>query len=140
MIDIKDPKIPSVCSKKPLVVTQTTLSENEVSGIYQLIKKTYPEAILNKGVCHASTMRQKAILNIDKDVDKIFVVGGVNSNNSKTLYNLAKTTYPNINVELIQNSDNINKKDLKGLSHIVISSGASTPKEVIESIKNKLLN
>lgn len=139
-VDIKNPTIPNVCSKNPLVITQTTLSEFEVNNIYELIKEAYPNAKFIKGVCHASTMRQKAILNIDPDVDKIFIVGGNNSNNSKTLYNLAKNTYPNISVELIQNAENINKKDLSGLSHIVISSGASTPKEVIESIKNKLLN
>ena len=75
-----------------------------------------------------------------KDVDKIYVVGGTNSNNSKTLFNIAKTTYPNISVELIQNAEDIKEKDLIGLSHIAISSGASTPKEIIEQIKSKLLN
>jgi len=79
-------------------------------------------------------------MNLNEDVDLIYVVGGANSNNSKTLFNLAKSLYPTKTVKLIQNADGINKKDLYGLSHIVISSGASTPKEVINEIKAKLLN
>ena len=92
------------------------------------------------GICNASTKRQESLRNLKDDVDLIYVVGGVNSNNSKTLYNLASKLYPNKRVLLIQNASEINKKDLLGLSHIVISSGASTPKEIIEEIKDTLLN
>lgn len=139
-IDASTPKLPEIKCKSPVVITQTTLSELEVKKIYDEILKAYPNARILKGVCAASTLRQKAILSLKDDVDKIFVVGGKKSNNSKTLFNLAKEKYPNISVEQIENADDINRKDLIGLSHIVISSGASTPKEVIEQIKNKLLN
>lgn len=140
LIDIKNPIIPNINDNSPLVISQTTLAESEILDIIEKIKTKYKNARIIKGICNASTMRQKAILSIDKSVDKIYIVGGLNSNNSKTLFNLAKKTYPNISVELIQNADKIKEKDLFGLSHIAISSGASTPKEVIEQIKNKLLN
>ena len=140
LIDINNPVIPEISNDSPTIISQTTLSEHEVSNIFKEIKNKYKNAKFIKGICNASTLRQNAILSIDKDVDKIYVVGGLNSNNSKTLFNLAKSTYPNISVELIQNADDIKEKDLLGLSHIVISSGASTPKEVIEQIKTKLLN
>lgn len=140
LIDINNPVIPEISNNSPTIISQTTLSEHEVSNIFKEIKNKYKNAKFIKGICNASTLRQNAILSLDKDVDKIYVVGGLNSNNSKTLFNLAKSTYPNISVELIQNADDIKEKDLLGLSHIVISSGASTPKEVIEQIKIKLLN
>ena len=79
-------------------------------------------------------------MNLGEDVDLVYIIGGANSNNSKTLFNLASKLYPQKQVRLIQNADDINKKDLLGLSHIVISSGASTPKEIINEIKAKLLN
>lgn len=139
-IDVKNPIVPETNNDSPLVISQTTLAESEISNIINEIKAKYKNAKIAKGICNASTMRQKAILSIDKSVDAIYVVGGINSNNSKTLYNLAKNTYPNISVKLIQNADDIKEKDLIGLSHIAISSGASTPKEIIEQIKNKLLN
>ena len=139
-IDYKDPKIPEVDCKSPLVISQTTLSQLEVLKIYTDIEKAYPKARISKGICHASTSRQLALGKIDKDVDLIYVVGGINSNNSRTLFNIAKGLYPNKKVLLIQNASEINKKDLLGLSHIAISSGASTPREVIEEIKSLLLN
>ena len=139
-IDYKDPKIPQVDCKSPLVISQTTLSQLEVLKIYMDIEKTYPKAKISKGICHASTSRQLALGKLGDDVDLIYVVGSNSSNNSKTLFNIATGLYPNKKVLLIQNASQINKKDLNGLSHIAISSGASTPKEVIEEIKTSLLN
>ncbi len=139
-IDYKAPEIPKIDCKSPLVISQTTLSQLEVFDIYMKIEKEYPKAKISKGICHASTSRQLALGKLDADVDLIYVVGGINSNNSRTLFNIAKGLYPNKKVELIQNASEINKKDLQGLSHIAISSGASTPKEVIEEIKSNLLN
>ena len=139
-IDVKNPIIPKIDCISPLVISQTTLSQLEVFKIYMDIEKAYPRARISKGICHASTDRQLALGKLDKDVDLIYVVGGTNSNNSKTLFNIAKGLYPDKKVLLIQNASEINKKDLLGLSHIAISSGASTPKSVIEQIKNTLLN
>ena len=137
-IDYKDPKIPQVECKSPLVISQTTLSQLEVYQIYMEIEKEYPKAKISRGICHASTSRQLALGKLSKDIDLIYVVGSINSNNSKTLYNIATGLYPDKKVLLIQNASEINKKDLQGLSHIAISSGASTPREVIEDIKTKL--
>ena len=139
LIDIKDQKIPSI-TNSPLVISQTTLSKFEVQSIVPNILKAYPSAKVLDGICNASTKRQEALMNLDEDVDLIYIVGGANSNNSKTLFNLASRLYPSKKVLLIQNAENINKKDRIGLSHIVISSGASTPKEVINEIKAKLMN
>ena len=139
LIDIKNPLIPQI-SKSLIVISQTTLSRFEVEDLVKEIKRKYPSADVLDGICNASTKRQEALMNLDNDVDLVYIVGGANSNNSKTLFNLATKLYPQKQVKLIQNAGDINKKDLKGLSHIVISSGASTPKEVINEIKAKLLN
>lgn len=139
-IDAKYPEIPEKIKGEILVISQTTLSRFETQLIEKNIKDVYPNTIFLNGICNASTKRQQSIINIKEEFDALFVVGGTNSNNSKTLFNLAKTTYKNKLVKLIENENEINKKDLLGLSHIVIASGASTPKEVIARIKTKLLN
>lgn len=139
LIDVKNPIIPDD-KTKVLVISQTTLSKFEISQINEQIKEKYPNAEFLSGICNASTKRQESIMNISNDADLILVVGDSNSNNSKTLYSLAKNTYKNISVKLIENENDINKKDLLGLSNIVIASGASTPKEVILRVKDKLLN
>ena len=140
LVDYKEQNIPDLSVLSPLVISQTTLSKYEVEEISQKISKKYPNAKFLNGICNASTKRQEALMNLEDDVDLIYIVGGSNSNNSKTLFNLASKLYPNKIVKLIQNATDINKKDLLGLSHIVLSSGASTPKEVILEIKDKLLN
>lgn len=140
LIDAKNPAIPHIYEDFPAIISQTTLSDDEVKGIVLEIKKAYPNAKVINGICHASTERQEAIKNIPSDVDGIIVVGGSNSNNSKTLFALANSLHKDKKVFLIENETQINKKDLLGLSHIAISSGASTPKETIEQIKSKLLN
>ena len=140
LIDVKDPRIPNIDCKNPLVISQTTLSKFEIEKINKDIVQQYPNANFSNGICNASTKRQESLMNLDKDVDLVLIVGGKNSNNSKTLYNLAISLYPKKKVLLIQNKDDLNKKDLIGLTHIAISSGASTPKEIIEEIKQFLLN
>ena len=140
LIDVKEGLTNLGSFELPLVISQTTLSRFEVANLCEDIKANYPNAEFLDGICNASTKRQEALMNLSDDIDLIYIVGGANSNNSKTLFNLASKLYPNKQVKLIQNADDINKKDLKGLSHIAISSGASTPKEVINEIKDKLLN
>jgi len=140
LVDYKEQNIPELSTESPLVISQTTLSKYEVEEISKKISEHYPRARFLNGICNASTKRQEALMNLKDDVDLIYIVGGANSNNSKTLFNLASKLYPNKKVKLIQNALDINEKDLLGLSHVAISSGASTPKEVINSIKDKLLN
>ena len=139
LVDKSNPIIPEKL-KSVAVISQTTLSDEEVEPIINKIKSIYSDAFIIEGICHASSERQNALKTINEEFDAIFVVGGENSNNSKTLFNLAKTLYPNKVIKLIQNASQIKEKDLLGLNHIVISSGASTPKEIIEEIKAKLLN
>ena len=139
-IDIKNPSVPNIFQKSLKVISQTTLSRFEVQELYNKIKEVYKDAEFLDGICNASTKRQEALMNLDEDIDMVYIVGGLNSNNSKTLFNLAKELYPSKQVKLIQNSNDINKKDLIGLSHIAISSGASTPRGIINQIKSKLLD
>lgn len=139
LVDKSNPIIPENL-KSVAVISQTTLSDEEVKPIINKIKSIYGNAFIIEGICHASSERQNALKTINEEFDAILVVGGENSNNSKTLFNLAKTLYPNKVIKLIQNASQIKEKDLSGLNHIVISSGASTPKEIIEEIKAKLLD
>lgn len=136
LIDINEKFDPSITNdKNPLVISQTTFSDLEVNALNNEIKSNIPNATIHNGVCNASTSRQKALLSLPKDVELIYVVGGKNSNNTKTLFNLAKKNFPNAKVLMIENKNEINKKDLIGLNYIAISSGASTPSSIISDIK-----
>lgn len=123
---------------RPLVISQTTFSEVEIASAISNIQKQIPDAQVAQSICNASTLRQSALRNLSKDVELIYVVGGKNSNNTKTLFDIASESHPKAVVRLIQNAEDVNKKDLIGLHYVAISSGASTPKEVTLSIKEKI--
>ena len=124
--------------RSPLVLSQTTFSKKEIEILVNEIKEVVPNARFHNGVCHASTERQEAMLKLDKNVQLIYVVGGKKSNNTKTLFKMAEKNFINAAVFQIEDASEINKKDLLGLSYIAITSGTSTPKEVIEAVKSKL--
>ena len=138
LLDVSTKKLPIIYDKAPLVINQTTFSHYEIENLILEIKNHYPDARIFKSVCDASTRRQEALLHLDKNVELIYVVGGKKSNNAKTLFDMAVTNFPKAKVIAIQNENDINEKDLKGLNLVAISSGASTPKEISEAIKAKI--
>ena len=138
LLDVSTKKLPIIYDKAPLVINQTTFSHYEIESLILEIKNHYPDAKIFKSVCDASTRRQEALLNLDKNVELIYVVGGKRSNNAKTLFDMAVVNFPKAKVIAIQNENDINEKDLRGLNLVAISSGASTPKEISEAIKAKI--
>ncbi len=138
LIDVSNPKVPEIVDKSPLIINQTTFSHYEIERLIGLIKEKYPSSKVFKSVCDASTKRQEALLSLPKECELIYVVGGKNSNNAKTLFDMAKANFPKAKVLLIQNQNDINEKDLLGLNLVAISSGASTPKEISEAIKARI--
>ena len=125
---------------RPLVISQTTFSEAEIASAIAAIKNEIKDAEVVESICHASTLRQCALKELSQDVELIYVVGGKNSNNTKTLFEIASSSHPKAKVFMIQNASEINKKDLIGLNYIAISSGASTPKEITLEVKETILS
>ena len=141
LYEIKDGMNKSlITDESPLLISQTTFSKLDINRIEEELKEDYPSLRFAKSVCNASLLRQEALLNIEKDIEAIIVVGGKNSNNTKTLYNLALTHFPCAKILYVQNKDEVNKKDLIGLSRIAIISGTSSPRYILEEISDYLLS
>ena len=139
LVEIDKPlDLSNISDNSPLIISQTTFSKYDVKEVIKSIKERIPNVRELNGICNASSKRQEALLNGDVKADLVYVVGGVNSNNTKTLFKMAKSHYLNSKVIAIENENDIKEKDLLGLSHIIISSGASTPSSVISRIVSKL--
>ena len=108
----------------PVVTNQTTMSKYDINSIYNLIKEKYNDAILIDEQCGATSLRQNAILNLNENIDLFYIVGDVNSNNSKKLCSLASQK---AKATLINDVNDINIEDLKDINVVAVSSGASTP-------------
>ena len=72
------------------------------------------------------------------DVDLIIVVGDVNSSNTRRLLEIAQQCHPNIQSIMISDASELDKAFTANKNHIVISSGASTPMEIIDEVFNRI--
>ena len=118
--------------KKVYIVSQTTFNSKEFDLIVDKIKNKFinDDITINKSICNATELRQKEVIDLSKRVDKMIIIGGLNSSNTKELYNLSKD---NCDTYLIEDYKDINFK-IDEDNTIGIMSGTSTPKEVITKV------
>lgn len=133
-------KIEMTENKKILIIAQTTYNSKKFDKIVEIFKEKLTneyniESI--KTICPATEMRQKETEEIAKEVDYMIIIGDKKSSNTNKLYEISskyckKTIFINNSSELEISS--INEKDKVG-----IMAGASTPKENIEHVFEKLI-
>ncbi len=126
--------------KKPLVINQTTLSILDIKDIHKAILAEVPGARIANEICGSTRLRQEAILSLDKDVDLIIVVGDNNSSNTKRLLEVATASHPEVESIMISDASALNMSVCANKNHIVISSGASTPEDIIDAVYNNIVN
>ena len=126
--------------ESPLVINQTTLSILDIKGIHEDLLKAIPNARIANEICGSTRLRQEAILSLDKDVDLIIVVGDNNSSNTRRLLEVAKASHPEVESLMIADASELNMRVCANKNHIVISSGASTPEDIIDAVYNKIVN
>lgn len=118
--------------KNICIVAQTTINREIFEQIVQIIKKTCKSTLVFDTICNATKDRQKEALQLSKECDVVFVVGGQESSNTRKLFEISKgncdTTF---HIETFEDiPQNINLKNKK----IGITAGASTPRRIIEEV------
>ncbi|MGN1405152.1 MAG: 4-hydroxy-3-methylbut-2-enyl diphosphate reductase [Erysipelotrichaceae bacterium] len=136
--DENDIKLLDINSQKIIITNQTTMSFLELEKMIELIKRKYPYAEVIKEICQATSMRQKAILELE-NCQVLYVVGDVKSNNTTRLYEIARNKGIPA-VYMINDVRDIKKEDVDGHSCVHITAGASTPPELINEIIDYLKN
>ena len=121
------------------VISQTTLSVNDTSKAIDNIKELIPDAVIRNDICYATTNRQNATELLAEKCDLVLVIGANNSSNCQRLKDVAiRKGVPSY---LILGPQEINYDWIKNVKTIGITSGASTPEnmvqEVIKAIKPK---
>ena len=125
---------------KPLAyITQTTLSVDDTSKIIELLKNKFPsiKGPIKEDICYATTNRQKAVKKIAPNCDMFFVIGSKNSSNSVRLVEVAKKAGC-ANSELIHFSKELPMKQIKKSKVIGISSGASAPEQLVQTLISEI--
>jgi len=136
--DIKAPFDYSlVKSVNPLVINQTTLSFLELKEIHEDIKQHIPNAIIHDEICNATLLRQKAIEELDKDIDTLFIVGSKKSSNTLKLYEVALKIHQDKQIYFIENLEALKKLHVR-FKNAAVTGGTSTPNETIYKVKEYL--
>ncbi len=130
--------------KDVYIVAQTTFNNDLFEKIVEEIKKVFVnvEIMVDKTICNATSIRQQEAREIASNVDKMIVIGGKNSSNTKELAieasKCCKVVYL-ISTKDELSIDMFDKSDVVG-----ITAGASTPEksikdvvEYLESLYNK---
>lgn len=125
--------------KKVLLISQTTYSLEKFYIVEEIIKNELNkdmEIIVKNTICRATELRQKETEDISKKVDYMIIIGGVNSSNTKKLFDIAKKNCKNS--VCIETSEELEFRGPQKYNKIGIMAGASTPKKSIEEVIQKL--
>lgn len=122
---------------KSFIINQTTLSLFDIKNIHDSILNKNNNIVISNSICMATTLRQEAVIK-SKKVDLTIVVGDTMSSNTNKLYKLAIKNNKAIKIE---NVNDLKDFDFTNIKEVNITSGASTPKyivdEVVEYLKTK---
>ena len=136
--DIED-VLKNIKNNKIYIVAQTTFSSKKFDQIIEEIKRQFKGEIeVDKTICNATEKRQEETKVLASKVDKMIIIGGKNSSNTKELYNISKEIQPNS--YLIQGVGDLNIKEFHKTDKIGIMAGASTPEFVTEEVVKALQN
>ena len=114
------------------VLTQTTLSVGDTAEAIEAIREKFPNAVVRNDICYATTNRQDAVTKMADTVYLVLVIGSENSSNCNRLREVAETL--GVESYLINGPEEIDPSWLEGKNKVGITSGASTPEVLVESV------
>ena len=125
--------------EKLAVLTQTTLSVEEVERTLAVLRKRFPHLELpaKEDICYATTNRQLAVRQMATQCDLVLVVGSTMSSNSNRLREVAETL--GSKAHLILSPDEIRSEWRTDFKTVGITSGASTPEHLVEDVIGRLV-
>ena len=115
-----------------MITNQTTLSILDTSDLIEACRTQYPDAVVNPEICTATTMRQKAVMDL-KNTDLLIVVGDPHSNNSNQLREIGKKAGIPAAL-LIETADDLTEDMIRGKNRIAVTSGSSTPTPLTDAV------
>ena len=118
------------------VLTQTTLSVADTAQAIEAIREKFPSAVIRNDICYATTNRQDAVKQMAGSVDLVLVIGAQNSSNCNRLREVAEGL--GVPSYLINGPEEIEQSWLEGKKRVGITSGASTPEVLVESVIESL--
>jgi 4-hydroxy-3-methylbut-2-en-1-yl diphosphate reductase len=123
---------------KLAVLTQTTLSVDEVQQTLAVLRRRFPhlETPKKEDICYATTNRQGAVRELAAECDLVLIVGSTTSSNSNRLREVAESL--GVEAHLLMSPEEV-QPEWRERRVIGVSSGASTPEHLVEDVIGALL-
>ncbi|MGE4589317.1 MAG: bifunctional 4-hydroxy-3-methylbut-2-enyl diphosphate reductase/30S ribosomal protein S1 [Acidaminococcaceae bacterium] len=119
------------------VVVQTTFELVKFESILEILKSERKgQYKIERTICNATAKRQASAVELAKNADVIFVIGGKNSANTRHLYDIVKEICNK--TFHIETADDISMEMLKDCYTVGITAGASTPDWLIKEAIHKM--
>ncbi len=141
-IHLYQPGVPfdyeKVKSITPLIISQTTMAEEEITSSIKDLLEHFPNAVVSARQCFETERRQSGAIKYGKDYDCFIVIGGKNSNNTKRLVFVLENSYPNKKCIWVLNEKELEHEipAIKAYDKIMLVSGASTSDATISACYN----
>ena len=120
-------------------VTQTTLSVDETTDLIDVLKKKFPKIIGPSAddICYATQNRQDAVKQLSLECEVVLVIGSKTSSNSNRLKELAEKC--GTKSFLIDDKADIKIDELKSVTSVGITAGASAPEDIVQEVISHLI-
>jgi 4-hydroxy-3-methylbut-2-enyl diphosphate reductase len=134
-------------SKPVYLFAQTTMSVKEYSNLADILRKMLEEngiadpgknLIVNKTICGQVSNREPHLKEFAKKHDTIIFVSGRQSSNGKMLYSVCKNVNPD--THFVSSHEELDKSWFINKNSIGICGATSTPKWLIENIRDIISN
>ena len=126
----------SDCKKLGLICQTTQSPDYFARMISEIVRRGFGELKIINTLCRETKDRQDAAVKLCRQVDVMFVLGGLHSANTRKLAELCKKHNPA--TFHLQNWGELDKSILPGRRTAGVTAGASTPDEVIEEFVRNL--
>jgi 4-hydroxy-3-methylbut-2-enyl diphosphate reductase len=120
--------------EKVMVLTQTTLSAEDVAEITAVLRERFPglQTPPKGDICYATANRQTATRELAKHCDVILVVGSPQSSNANRLVEVARRI--GVTAHRVDSAEEINPAWVRGAQSVGVTSGASTPEALVDGV------
>ena len=139
VVDDEEADFQALTALEPVVVAQTTCSEEKFEKIIKNIRKVCGKTVeIFKTICYTTKERQKEAASLALKCDAMIVIGGLNSSNTNKLFDICRARCEH--VFRLANADDFQYQKIKKFKNVGIVSGASTPHTQTQEVLFKMEN
>lgn len=127
--------IPGQSNFNFIVIAQTTFNTKEWNNCVKTVKKVCTNSQIFDTICNATSLRQNEAALLAQNNQKMIVVGGRHSSNTRKLHEICSQYCETF---LVETATELCAQDFFGVSSVGLTAGASTPVCIIKEVQTTM--